>query len=148
MALLERSSMSKQISLYPSTFYRVSLKAIIRNEKAEVLMVQESSDSWSLPGGGIDHGETHEEALGRELYEEALITQSFTATIIGIEPIYIKEKQTWMMWVVYDITFKDPLVYGVGADAKKVAFIDPYTLEGSSARAEALTYQWTTKIVL
>ena len=55
-------------SIYPEAFYRVSLKAIIRNALGHVLLVKESgSESWSFPGGGIDHGETELDALRREL---------------------------------------------------------------------------------
>ena len=44
---------------YPSAFYRVSLKAVIRNGAGEVLCVTESErNMWELPGGGLDHGET------------------------------------------------------------------------------------------
>lgn len=42
--------------MYPTTFYRVSVKALIKNDKNEILVVKESQDFWSLPGGGLDHG--------------------------------------------------------------------------------------------
>ncbi|MET0779236.1 MAG: NUDIX hydrolase, partial [Candidatus Saccharimonadales bacterium] len=50
--------------------YRVSTKAlIVQNEK--VLLVKEiPSMWWGFPGGGIDHGETIESALTREIEEE------------------------------------------------------------------------------
>jgi len=62
---------SDQIANYPSTFYRVSLKAIIRNEKGEVLVNKEQGrTSWGLPGGGWDHGESQLDCMKRELKEE------------------------------------------------------------------------------
>jgi len=53
-----------------NSLYRVAVKAvIIRDHK--ILLVKERDDEWwSLPGGGIDHGETPAEALIRELAEE------------------------------------------------------------------------------
>ncbi|HEU5122203.1 MAG TPA: NUDIX hydrolase [Candidatus Saccharimonadales bacterium] len=134
--------MSELTTIYPSGFYRVSLKAIIRNKKDEVLMVKEKSSSWCLPGGGIDHNEEYDEALRRELYEEALITQPFTAYAVGIDTFYVREKEAWLMWVVYEVSFNEPLLYGIGQDATDVAFIDPKILKDSMLRAERLTYRW------
>jgi 8-oxo-dGTP pyrophosphatase MutT (NUDIX family) len=50
--------------------YRVATRAlIVQNNR--VLLVKESSDDWwALPGGGIDHGETVESSLVREVEEE------------------------------------------------------------------------------
>lgn len=50
--------------------YRVAIRVlIIQNNK--VLLIKESSDDWwALPGGGIDHGETIESTLVREVEEE------------------------------------------------------------------------------
>src|SRR6266542_2048173 len=50
--------------------YRVAIRVlIIQNEK--VLLVKEAEDEWwALPGGGVDHGETVESSLVREVEEE------------------------------------------------------------------------------
>ncbi len=46
--------------------------AVIKNEKGEILMLQNIKHglNWQCPGGKIDAGETPEEALKREVYEE------------------------------------------------------------------------------
>jgi len=50
--------------------YRVATKAIIMQDD-KVLLVQETPELWwGFPGGGIDHGETAESALFREITEE------------------------------------------------------------------------------
>ena len=47
---------------------RVSLKAVILDERGRTLVVKENGrDWWDIPGGGIEHGETLKEALAREL---------------------------------------------------------------------------------
>ena len=50
--------------------YRVAVKGLVRDELGKLLFVQERSDSWDLPGGGLEHGEDITEALKREFLEE------------------------------------------------------------------------------
>ena len=50
--------------------YRVAVKGLVRDELGRLLFVQERSDSWDLPGGGLERGEDITEALKREFLEE------------------------------------------------------------------------------
>ncbi|MDB5187181.1 MAG: ADP-ribose pyrophosphatase [Candidatus Saccharibacteria bacterium] len=129
---------------YPTTFYRVSLKAIIRNEVGEVLVVKENGSNWSLPGGGIDHEETVHQALVRELYEEALIEKDFTETLLDTAIMYVTSKEAWLLWLVYKIDIKD-FSYGVGQDADEVAFVNPTIFKDSPHKSEQLVYDFTSK---
>lgn len=130
-------------SRYPNTFYRVSLKAIIRNDKGEVLVVKESgSDCWSFPGGGIDHGETELDGLRRELEEEIDAKGSFTATPIGIDQMWLESKLAYLLWIVYELIPGDDFTWGVGVDGDEVAYVDPATLRDSPHRPERLVYKW------
>jgi 8-oxo-dGTP pyrophosphatase MutT (NUDIX family) len=50
--------------------YRVAVRVVIVKDN-KVLLVKEASDNWwAFPGGGIDHGETVESSLVREIEEE------------------------------------------------------------------------------
>jgi len=50
--------------------YRVAIRALIIQDN-KVLLVKEVEDNWwALPGGGVDHGETVESTLVREVEEE------------------------------------------------------------------------------
>lgn len=53
-------------------FYRMSSHAVITNEKQQILLLKATyaGNSWGLPGGGLDQGETIHEALVRECQEE------------------------------------------------------------------------------
>ena len=64
----------------PSPFYRVSVKALVFDDRGRLLVVREAADTWETPGGGWEHGETLEECLERELGEELGVG------LAGIEP--------------------------------------------------------------
>lgn len=132
---------------YPDAFYRVSLKAIIRNDAGEVLVVKENGSKWTLPGGGMDHGETTHDALKRELFEEALITSDFKAKLINTASLYLEKREAWLLWLVYEVEI-DRLEYGVGADADEVAFINPELFKNSEHRSEQLVYKFAAETQL
>ena len=50
--------------------YRVVVKGVITDDEGRILFVRERSDTWDLPGGGLEHGEDIEMALKREFQEE------------------------------------------------------------------------------
>ncbi len=50
--------------------YRVAVKAVIVEDKKLLLVIEKDDEFWSLPGGGVEYGESVLEALGRELEEE------------------------------------------------------------------------------
>ena len=68
-------------------FYRISIKALIRNEdKTKFLLALE--DNWyrEFPGGGLDHGEDPVWWLHRELQEE-----------LGLKAIYISSQPSYFI---------------------------------------------------
>lgn len=131
---------NEHVSQYPTTFYRVSLKAIIRNEKGQILVNKEAdSTTWNLPGGGWDHGETEHEALARELKEEVGYDGEFTARPIATAPFWLEHKQAWLLWIVYDVTVENQ-DFSIGEDSSEIAFIDPKTLKDATNFEEQWIY--------
>lgn len=64
--------------------YRVSAKALVVRDGL-LLLVQEGSSQWDLPGGGIEHGEDIFGGLRREILEET----SLEVADIDTRPITI-----------------------------------------------------------
>jgi ADP-ribose pyrophosphatase YjhB (NUDIX family) len=54
----------------PESYYRVSLKPLIFDGQGRLLVCKDKEGTWSMPGGGWDHGEDYESCIRRELAEE------------------------------------------------------------------------------
>ncbi len=52
-----------------------SAGGIVINPKGEILVVNQNNDSWSLPKGHIDSGESPLEAAEREIHEESGVSR-------------------------------------------------------------------------
>lgn len=72
--------------VYDSPKQTVTVSGYITNEKEETLLVQTHwrSDTWELPGGGVEDGETLDAALRREILEETGIK----VKLFGVTGIY------------------------------------------------------------
>ncbi len=69
------------LAALPESFYRVSVKVLIFNERQELLIFANKQKKWEIPGGGWEYGESLESCVKRELHEEARAT---TTQISGI----------------------------------------------------------------
>ncbi len=96
--------------------FRPNVGIIVLNERGQALWARRvgGKDAWQFPQGGINPGETPEQALYRELYEEVGLTRSqvtLLATTRGwlryrlpqrlvrrrSEPLCIGQKQKWYL---------------------------------------------------
>lgn len=125
--------------------YRISLKALIRNEKGEILAVKETDrSSWDLPGGGMDHGEDIKLALARELKEEVNLSGDFSYTVIDVDPpAYLEHIDSWQVRLVF---FVEPneMKFSIGEDGDEIAFINPENFKTSQILVERKLYEYTT----
>lgn len=76
-----------------SMHFRANVVAVVTNGKARVMAFerQDLPGQWQLPQGGIDHGETPEEAAWRELEEET-----------GLDREHVKLVAEYPEWTAYE----------------------------------------------
>lgn len=115
--------------MYPNTFYRVSIKAYITDEKGRVFVVKENDNSgnswWGLPGGGLDHGELPSDCLRREIKEELGIDDIVVGSVAYTKAFYLDRKDAWLLWIVYRAKIDTAnYVYADGVTDSKFIAID------------------------
>ncbi len=59
----------------PAPSVSESAGGVVLNGLGEVLVVNQNNDSWSLPKGHVDPGESAREAAEREIYEESGVSR-------------------------------------------------------------------------
>lgn len=122
---------------YPNTFYRVAVKALIKNDEGQILLVKEKSNKWDLPGGGLDHGEEPEDGTKRELREEIGISSGVNVGgIIKQKSFWLNNKQAWLMWIVYEVKISSQAQFSPGEGVTDIAYIDPKTFNTSEDERE------------
>jgi putative (di)nucleoside polyphosphate hydrolase len=64
----------------PGIRYHPNVAAILRNPEGKILVCEriDAPGAWQFPQGGIDPGETAEEALRREVWEEISVPDGYT----------------------------------------------------------------------
>ena len=102
----------------------VSVAALVTNERGEILLVNSPWRGWEYPGGLIEPGETFQEALHREVREEAgveieitgfvglcknvernIVNIDFTAKYVGGE-LRTSEESTEVLWASPEEAFR------------------------------------------
>lgn len=74
--------------------YRANVGIIISNQRGQVLWARRigGADAWQFPQGGVDQGETPEDAMYRELYEE-----------VGLSKDQVKVVAVTSSWLNYKL---------------------------------------------
>lgn len=123
---------------------RVTLKAVVLDGDGKILVVKENGrDWWDIPGGGIDHGETIKEALGRELREEVAFTGNFEyETLLAEDPRYLEALNLYQMRITF-LVKPDSMDFSAGDDGDEIQFIDADSYENSELWTERQIYKFS-----
>ncbi|MFT4152307.1 NUDIX hydrolase N-terminal domain-containing protein [Parafilimonas sp.] len=86
---------------YPTP--KVDIRALVLNDKKEILMVQEKADNcWSLPGGWADIGKTPSEIAIQEVFEETGIKVSCKhLAAVFDKRMYPHPPQPWYVYKMF-----------------------------------------------
>jgi 8-oxo-dGTP diphosphatase len=85
--------------------YRISVKALVRNAEGKILLVKVPNREWGVPGGGLDHGESVEAGLRREVREELGVDiESISPHPILAAPYYYEPRNRWKFRLLYEVT--------------------------------------------
>ena len=91
-------------------WYRISVKALIYNEKWEFLLTKENNWTWDIPGWWLDHWENFDVCIKRELQEEMWLEVIW----IDKSPKYFitankpeSKTRPWLANVFYEVKVKD-----------------------------------------
>jgi 8-oxo-dGTP diphosphatase len=123
--------------MYPNTIYRVTVKAYITDSTGRVLVVKEKQDFWSLPGGGLEHGESPQDCIKREIKEEIGLSNVIVGEIAYSTIVYLDQRDYWMTWIVYRAKLGSTnFVLGDGVTEAK--FIDISEIESSDDLLEKM----------
>ena len=100
--------------------------------------MREGGKEWDIPGGGIDHRESIETALRRELKEEVNLTGHFTYKVISVEnPTFVKSHHFWLVRIIYAI-WPDNLELSTGEDGEEIRFVSIDELKKSKSAYERI----------
>lgn len=106
-----------------SPYYRVSVKAKI-NFNGKTLLVREDGKKWDLPGGGIEHYETIDEALKRELTEEIGVSDFIITSSPKIFKMIDAAANRPLIFIVYELEL-DPATEFHPSDNVEIGLFEP-----------------------
>ena len=117
----------------PDGYYRVSIKGLILDKThKKFAVILEDNGLWELPGGGLDHGESHEECLKREIKEE----MGLTITKVAKNPSYFlvgkNMKGRWSVNLVFETEVKD-FNFTSSSECREIKFISLEEIDSINA---------------
>jgi 8-oxo-dGTP diphosphatase len=129
----------------PSPFYRVTIKALIRDERDRVLILQNAKGKWEMPGGGWEHDEDFADCLNRELCEELGVTTSRIGSVAFIYKC-LSSRGYYVIRIMVPAQL-DSTDFNVGDGMRSAQFVDRQEfLEIDFAHGEAPVREYIDQI--
>ena len=83
MPLLHTLHRADGINIHGKTVHRIAVRAVIQRGPSLLMILSANVGDYKFPGGGVQAGETHEQALRREVSEECGAELSHMGEEIG-----------------------------------------------------------------
>ncbi len=114
-----------------NAWYRISVKALIYNEKWEFLLAKENNWLWDFPWGGLDHFENSKDCIKRELKEEMWlevieISENPKYFLTAHRPKSIE--RPWIANIFYEVKVRN-LDFIPSDECVEIAFFNKKTIE-------------------
>lgn len=125
---------------FPNAFYRVGVKAVIKNDANQVLCVHDTGDdTWSLPGGGLDHGDDIKSGMAREFVEEIDYSGDFSMEFRDTCIYYSRAIGAHVLYMIFDVELHEAYEPRAGVDAREVSYLEESDLVNySDSQAEII----------
>jgi len=112
----------------PDCHYRVSVKALVLDDQGNFMLCKDHSGKWELPGGGLDHGESFEQGLKREIKEEMGLQTEFIAENPCYSlTVYDHSTQEWICNILFATRLKNIEHYTPTDECLEYRFFDIQT---------------------
>lgn len=128
--------------------FQVGIKALIRNDKGQILMVHipewsGNAEHWDLPGGRIDEGEKFLDTLKRELLEEIGVAYEGTpkqlTTLLTNITIPVGDIRLPLIFVIYEVKLPAGSVIKLDPESAE----DEYKWFNPSEAADKMGFKFT-----
>ncbi|MBU0928144.1 MAG: NUDIX domain-containing protein [Spirochaetes bacterium] len=106
------------LSLSGRSFVRQAVRAVVLRGDSILMIYSSSGDEYKFPGGGIEPGERHEDALSREVREEAGAVVGRVIERIGEIVEYDRPKEAWLDYFMMRSSYYLVTVEETGLDLR------------------------------
>jgi len=112
-----------------------AVSALVTDHEGRILLIQRTDNGyWSIPGGGMEPGESLRQAVAREVWEETGMECEVTG-LVGIysDPAHVAAYDNGEVRQEFSICFTTRLLGGVirtSGESSEVRFVAPADLAG------------------
>jgi 8-oxo-dGTP pyrophosphatase MutT (NUDIX family) len=83
MPILNEIHRCEGVNIHGRTIHRTAVRAVILRGRNLLMIYSAAVGDYKFPGGGVDQGESHEQALRREVQEECGMSLAIVGDEIG-----------------------------------------------------------------